>query len=322
MSRNVPRPESPANMVFSLAIDVYEVCEAGLNLLKASELADKRVANGQASSALSWAADRADDADNLVTSGIGKYIVAPNGMPAAAWLAQLQIDLHEVCDGRLLKAATATDHGVAQKAMLARVRSTCDRLHGAYEHLEGVRQSLAAADDVLMQPPALQATPYLKILKIIHDTGLAIERHPRDYQGKVEEALRDHLLTVLSSHFQSVTGETVNKAGKTDILVRQDGKNLFVAECAVWNGPKNLLGKIDQLLSYLTWRDSNTALICFVKKKEIASVIAAVKKALPTHACFVKEQSAAGKDWLPYEFSLPGDKGILVSLALMCFHVP
>ncbi len=90
---------------------------------------------------------------------------------------------------------------------------------------------------------------------------------------KDEETLRDLLLMVLSPHFQSVSGETFNKTGKTDILIRHEGKNLFVAECAIWKGSNQFLGKIDQLLSYLTWRDSKTALICFVRNKDVANVL-------------------------------------------------
>lgn len=141
--------------------------------------------------------------------------------------------------------------------------------------------------------PTLDEATYQDILKIINDTGTEIERHPSIYQGKDEETLRDHLLMVLSPHFSSVTGETFNKAGKTDILIRHDAKNLFVAECGVWKGAKQFLGKVDQLLSYLTWRDSKTALICFVRNKEFAAVIETIKKEIPSHTCFTKVSAGA-----------------------------
>jgi hypothetical protein len=82
-----------------------------------------------------------------------------------------------------------------------------------------------------------------------------------------EEHLRDHILMVLDPNFEygSATGETFNKKGKTDILLRHDSSVAFVAECKFWGGEKVFHKTIDQLLNYLTWRDSKTAVIIFVQ---------------------------------------------------------
>jgi hypothetical protein len=170
--------------------------------------------------------------------------------------------------------------------------------------------------------PTLDDATYGELLKIIHDTGVEIERHPSIYEGKDEETLRDHFLMVLSPHFDSVSGETFNKTGKTDILVRHEGRNLFVAECGIWKGAKQFLGKIDQLLSYLTWRDSKTALISFVRNKEFSSVLETIKTEILKHASFVKELPAAGEGWFQYEFTLKDDPSRAVRMAVMCFHFP
>jgi hypothetical protein len=170
--------------------------------------------------------------------------------------------------------------------------------------------------------PMLDTIVYHEILKIIHDTGVEIERHPGIYQGKDEETLRDHLLMVLSPHFSSVTGETFNRAGKTDILIRHEGKNVFVAECGIWKGSKQFLGKIDQLLSYLTWRDSKTALVSFVRNKEFGVVLQTINEATPTHPCFVKGEGTNGEAWFNYEFTLKDDPSRSVRLAVLCFHFP
>jgi hypothetical protein len=39
----------------------------------------------------------------------------------------------------------------------------------------------------------------------------------------------------------------------------------FIGECKVWSGPKDVIGDIDQLLGYSTWRDCKTALVYFNK---------------------------------------------------------
>ena len=73
---------------------------------------------------------------------------------------------------------------------------------------------------------------YREILQTIHETGKVFERLPRTYADKDEEALRDHLILELEPRFAySTTGETFNKQGKTDILIRHEKSNLFVAEC-------------------------------------------------------------------------------------------
>src|SRR5262245_49044298 len=70
--------------------------------------------------------------------------------------------------------------------------------------------------------PTLPEQSYKDILQVIHDAGVEMERHPSIYRDKGEEALRDHFLMVLAPNFQSTSGETFNRQGKTDILIRHD----------------------------------------------------------------------------------------------------
>jgi hypothetical protein len=53
-----------------------------------------------------------------------------------------------------------------------------------------------------------------------------------------------------------VTAEAFNIEGKTDILVRHEGSNLFIGECKVWSGAKGFGETVDQLFRYTGWRDS------------------------------------------------------------------
>jgi hypothetical protein len=88
------------------------------------------------------------------------------------------------------------------------------------------------ASDARFSPdPVLDDSLYRDILRICRDDGREMERLPSIYAGKKEETLRDHFIMALSPHFESVTGETFNKAGKTDIVIRHEKANVFVAEC-------------------------------------------------------------------------------------------
>lgn len=82
------------------------------------------------------------------------------------------------------------------------------------------------------------------------------------------------MLLILEPNFEgSATGETFNKTGKTDILLRHEGNQCVIAELKFWHGQKGFLDTITQLLGYLTRRDSKAAVAMFVKNKNFSSVL-------------------------------------------------
>jgi len=169
--------------------------------------------------------------------------------------------------------------------------------------------------------PAISIEAYYDILKLINDMGKEMERKPSVYKDKGEEDLRDHFLMMLEPHYEgSATGETFNKSGKTDILLRHEGSNLFVGECKFWTGSKGFLATIDQLLSYLTWRDSKVAVIMFVKNKDFTSVLNTAQVAIKTHPNFIEYIDQKDESWLTYYFHLHNDKSKRLRLALMLYH--
>jgi len=183
--------------------------------------------------------------------------------------------------------------------------------------VRGEGQTGAASPD-----PTLDDETYQNILGIIHTLGVAMERHPSTYADKHEQDLRDIFLATLSTHYPSSTGETFNKKGRTDILVRHDGSNAFVAECKFWGGLKTFHSTIDQLLGYLTWRDSKAALISFVQETRIAPILEVIATGTPRHPCFVRLESKQGESWRQFEFRLPTDSGRNVHLTVLTFHFP
>jgi hypothetical protein len=101
-----------------------------------------------------------------------------------------------------------------------------------------------------------------------------MERSPSAFVSMDEEALRSHFLVQLNGHYEGqATGETFNYQGKTDILIRSEGRNIFVAECKFWGGPKKLTETIDQLLGYSCWRDTKVAVILFNRNKDFSKVL-------------------------------------------------
>jgi hypothetical protein len=171
--------------------------------------------------------------------------------------------------------------------------------------------------------PTLPPPIYHDILQTIHDVGRVLERHPALYRGRGEEELRDLLLFNLEPRYAyGATGETFNKGGKVDIFIRYEDKNAIVAECKFWDGQVRYLQTLDQLLGYLTWRDSKAAAVLFVPNKDISAVLRAIEQATPQHPNYLALVNQEAEGWYNYRFHLAGDPNREVRLAVLVFHLP
>jgi len=96
--------------------------------------------------------------------------------------------------------------------------------------------------------PALDDALYDHILKVLHDMTMVMERSPSAFATMGEEDLRNHFLMALNAQFEgAATGETFNLSGKTDILLRYENRNIFIAECKFWEGISSFEKALDQL---------------------------------------------------------------------------
>lgn len=164
---------------------------------------------------------------------------------------------------------------------------------------------------------------YQKILECIDSTGKMFQSHPASFSNKDEESLRDHILVSFGSSLgHSTSGETFNNKGKTDILIKKGSSNVFIGECKIWAGKKAFLDSISQLLSYLTWSDTQTALIFFVREKQFSSIIKKVKEDAEEHSNFYQFKGAQGDNWLNYEFVMNDDEERIIRTAIMLYHIP
>ena len=148
---------------------------------------------------------------------------------------------------------------------------------------------------------------------------LVIERNPSSFASLDEEAIRDHFLLQLNGHYEGgATGETFNASGKTDILIREGNKNVFIAECKFWHGQKVFGEAVNQLLSYLTWRDSKCAVLVFNKTSDSSAVrqkMHEVMEALPEHRKTDLHQPEGDSRYILVKSSEPG-KDIIVTTQL------
>lgn len=174
-----------------------------------------------------------------------------------------------------------------------------------------------------VQVPSFSNELYDDVLSVIYNFFKNVEKKPSIYKDKDEEALRDYLLPMIETRYvgTTATGETFNKGGKTDILLKyQDGTNLFVAECKVWRGKAVFHETINQLFDrYLTWRDSKVAIIFFVPNKDFSGVLDTIKEATREHPYFYRENGVRGESSLSYIFNFPDDNQKLVYTEIMAF---
>lgn len=169
--------------------------------------------------------------------------------------------------------------------------------------------------------PTLDQQQYETILGLLRDAGRSIEQSSSRMRDLGEEALRDIFLVPLNAHFGTATGEAFNFKGKTDVLIREQGGNLFVAEFKIWGGEKHFLETIDQLLSYLTWRDTKTAIVVFNRNAGFSSVVAKMRAAALTHPSYVSGPTRLDETSDRYRFTLPIDRERQVSIAILAFDL-
>jgi hypothetical protein len=176
------------------------------------------------------------------------------------------------------------------------------------------------------KPPALEPElpdhVFEHILRVLRDALHAMEDGAPSYSGMGEEQRRDQLLTVLRTHYDGATAETINKGGHTDILIRHEGRNLFIGECKFWSGPAGYRDAIDQLFGYAGWRDTKLAVIMFVRAKGMGDVIQKGRVSLEAHPQFVAARPAAEEGELRATMRWPDEEERTGDLNVFFVHTP
>jgi len=169
----------------------------------------------------------------------------------------------------------------------------------------------------------LSEDDYQNILRICESMSLVMERSPTVFENAEEEHIRVHYLVQLNGQYQGeATGETFNNIGKTDIIIRHENKNIFVAECKFWSGYEALKETADQLLGYTTWRDTKTALIIFSRNVNFTNVIKEAQRAMKDHQHYKSGPKQEAEARFRYVFTHPNDKQRDIIVALMLFDMP
>lgn len=162
---------------------------------------------------------------------------------------------------------------------------------------------------------------YNDILTVIKHTGSTFERTPSSYKSMGEEDLRNALLASLNATYKgNANGEAFRNKGKTDICIEQSNRAAFVAECKMWTGGKEIEKAINQLDGYLTWRDSKTALIYFVRRKDFLKIVETVEATL-RQISLIRQVTVIDKNEYKCEFVSENSVGQLISMGVLLFNM-
>ena len=171
--------------------------------------------------------------------------------------------------------------------------------------------------------PALEMAVYEHILSVMANMALVMERSPSAFRGMGEEEIRNHFLVPLNGHYEGqATGETFNYEGKTDILIRVQGRNIFIAECKIWRGSKSVMEAMEQLLGYSTWRDTKTAIVVFNRGGDFTSVIGKTRETVKGHPNFKRELPYNSESGFRCVIRHRDDPAREMILTVMLFDIP
>ena len=174
-----------------------------------------------------------------------------------------------------------------------------------------------------MPEPTLDMDEYEHILSVISNMVSVMERSPRAFKGMVEEDLRTHFLVQLNGHYEGqATGETFNYEGKTDILIRAEDRNIFIAECKFWSGPSGLRDALDQMLGYISWRDTKTALLMFNRDRSMSTVLKKIPEVAKAHPNYKADHAYDSETGFRYIFGHRDDVNREIKLTVLAFDVP
>ncbi len=171
--------------------------------------------------------------------------------------------------------------------------------------------------------PTLSMEDYEHIISVMSNMVMVMERSPQAFKNMQEEDLRQHFLVQLNGQYEGqATGETFNFEGKTDILIRAEDKNVFIAECKFWHGPKSLIEAVDQILKYTTWRDTKTAMLVFNRGGSFSSVLEQIPEVVKAHPNFIKEIEYTSETGYRFTLHHRDDPDRELILTVLAFEVP
>lgn len=176
--------------------------------------------------------------------------------------------------------------------------------------------------------PVLDDADYEAALAVLRNARNALERSPSMTAKLHEEEVRDLLLMGLNTQFEGKAGgEVFNYSGKTDILIREGDRNVFIGECKIYDPAyKQGIGRVitealDQLLGYLAWRDTKAALLLFIRDANVSAVAGQALATIKDHPNCKRPGKTSSEERHDFVFRAAGDENREIRLAFLPFLI-
>ena len=194
---------------------------------------------------------------------------------------------------------------------------------------DSIGEERRALTPVLPLPTQIKATPtlalkdYEQILQLLQTTSQTMRHSPSVLKTMDEAALRAYFLIQLNARFDGIgSGETFAFLHTSNICIRVDGKNIFVAECKFWAGPEIYAATLNQLLAYENWRDAKAAIMVINRDHAFAEMVDTLRTATRNHSSFKRELSQLSDTTFIYGFAPRDEPNREILLTVLAFDVP
>lgn len=187
-------------------------------------------------------------------------------------------------------------------------------------NMRPIRPARTSASAPFKPEPTMADADYEAALAVLRHSRDALERTPSLAAKLDEEQIRDLLLVNLNAHFEGdAAGEVFNGEGKTDILIRVEGRNIFIGECKIWGGQCTVDEALGQIFKYLVWRDTKAAILLFIRNKDVTAVIKKAMFKIEAHPNYKKRGPSHASDRLDFVMHAQDDVEREIHLALLPF---
>jgi hypothetical protein len=172
--------------------------------------------------------------------------------------------------------------------------------------------------------PVLGGEIFDHLVGLIESMGAVFELNPsKAFKNMTEEDFRFVLLLALNSHYEGqASAEAFTLHGRSDIRIVWKGASVFVAECKIWHGERELHRAIDQLEGYKRWRDTKAALIVFNRGGQLSAILAKADLVVRSRPNFMSIEKSPTSTTLRYRMRHVDDESKQYEFALIVLDVP
>jgi len=204
----------------------------------------------------------------------------------------------------------------------------------------------AKIDIVTKTLPSLISDSLLSLSEFICESELSVNENITDEYERALEVIRTAMTSQCQTPIQlakhdedsyrkiignalriiykgQVTFESLNKKGKTDILLKINNKNVLIAECKIWSKDEDFNDAINQLLNrYLEWHDDKAVLVIFCRNNSLTQMLSKIKEITEKHNNYNQTLDCAEESEFRFLFRHPEDDNRNLIISVMAFKIP